>query len=97
VVTISLAVSDHPAELDLEPVDGGAELLEVDFPIFKILNLVKSQPAKCHYQSVHLFGPNVKQQFTESSPANRPSGPQADSATPFTVVLPRGNDSEAWG
>jgi hypothetical protein len=60
VVTVLLGVIDDPAELELKPIDRGAELLGIDLAVVQVLNLIKSQPAKCHDESVQMFALFVK-------------------------------------
>jgi hypothetical protein len=42
MVATLLGPTDHPAELELESIDGGAEPPGVDLTIVQVLNLIKS-------------------------------------------------------
>jgi hypothetical protein len=42
MVATLLGPIDHPTELELESIDGGAELLGIDLTIVQVLNLIQS-------------------------------------------------------
>jgi hypothetical protein len=60
MVTALLGPVDDTAELELQPIDGRAELFGIDLAVVHLLNLIQSQPAQCHAQSVQMFASNVK-------------------------------------
>jgi hypothetical protein len=59
MVTALLGPVDDTAELELQPIDGRAELFGVNLSVVHLLNLIQSQ-LSVMLNSVQMFASNVK-------------------------------------